>query len=109
MLLDWAKCVPSVVRSLSVVLRTLHRRASNVNKDATPGDPLGLKEALMLPSSAAPEVVDLRQVRTHPRLSERRELSLSGGLDFLGSQRAMLSPVLHTAPPSRPSTSILPI
>lgn len=29
-------------------------------------DPLGLKEALMLPSSAAPEQVDLRQVRTHP-------------------------------------------
>lgn len=63
----------------------------------------------MLPSSAAPELVDLRQVRTHPRLSERRELSLSGGLDFLGSQRAMLSPysILPTA--SRPSTSILPV
>lgn len=39
MMLDRAKCVPGplVVRSLSVVLRTLHRRASNVNKDATPG------------------------------------------------------------------------
>lgn len=37
MTLDWAICVPLVVRSLSVVLRTLHRRASNVNKDATPG------------------------------------------------------------------------